>query len=488
MLALEAAFLNPTTVGYTPKNDLKAFYETRYTHSFNTANPWTDIEGFMQDYATEIKGAPVFIGEYHATMSAAKEDMKGIIKLAESMPKMFLGVSFFEFQVRYDKGGTELGFGMFGLGDFSLQTMDYFGAKYDVWCLVPVMDPIGKAYSLNDAVTTAFGGVGIDVNELCIADPAKVKLTQEGFGAILTRHDSTKMAVFAQRVVEHMGGLVLDAGGLATFAALYSGASGTPKGDFADLASDLGRNHPDWASWDNTAACVADRSSSLSSLGDTISYACSHMKSLNCGTDIPANCSSYQDPLKLADYVFSAYFNEMGNDQPLENCYSAGAMVYAHSKSYRQWDSICVLTTDPDTTAMTELGYKEILSLGTDKVAEFIRRVVKLEDYQVGDEQGLKRYAASPPASLAQLKSEIKAQPWVCGGDTLRNCGAPPPSPPPGTTPGSSTWLIVAVVAAAVAVAALLGVVVWRRKQAREQRSSLRDPFRERIEILASVA
>eukprot|EP00434_Breviolum_minutum_P018007 symbB.v1.2.015877.t1/scaffold1199.1/size145752/4 len=55
MLALRRAMENPKDVGYTAKNDLAEVYKTRFTNSFNTNNPATDMK-------------PLFLNDYEALM------------------------------------------------------------------------------------------------------------------------------------------------------------------------------------------------------------------------------------------------------------------------------------------------------------------------------------------------------------------------------------------------------------------------------------
>eukprot|EP00441_Pelagodinium_beii_P041055 CAMPEP_0197633622 /NCGR_PEP_ID=MMETSP1338-20131121/9951_1 /TAXON_ID=43686 ORGANISM="Pelagodinium beii, Strain RCC1491" /NCGR_SAMPLE_ID=MMETSP1338 /ASSEMBLY_ACC=CAM_ASM_000754 /LENGTH=96 /DNA_ID=CAMNT_0043205329 /DNA_START=3 /DNA_END=290 /DNA_ORIENTATION=+ len=93
-------------------------------------------------------------------------------------------MAFFEFQVRYDKGGSEMGFGMFGLGSVKLSQMDYFGEPEDVWCLTEVIDA-KSSNAVAKEVSTAFGGPGIDANQLCVIDPRKVQITEDGYQAVL---------------------------------------------------------------------------------------------------------------------------------------------------------------------------------------------------------------------------------------------------------------------------------------------------------------
>ncbi|CAE7864762.1 UVR8, partial [Symbiodinium microadriaticum] len=90
------------------------------------------------------------------------------------------GVSFFEFHVRYDKGGSEMDFGIFQLGDYPVAEFDYFGDEFQAWCLVPAAKGDGE---LPRAVASAYGG-SADFSQLCIPDPRKVTLTSHGYRSI----------------------------------------------------------------------------------------------------------------------------------------------------------------------------------------------------------------------------------------------------------------------------------------------------------------
>lgn len=67
----------------------------------------------------------------------------------------FMGYSFFEFSKRYDKGGEETKFGMFGYDDCALLDMNYTGQVYTIWSLKPENDKLG--YPLVSALKAAFG-------------------------------------------------------------------------------------------------------------------------------------------------------------------------------------------------------------------------------------------------------------------------------------------------------------------------------------------
>lgn len=182
MLELRDAIRDPASVGYYPRNDLWTNYKFRFVNSVNTANPFTDIKRlFLDDYDVLFMGTPVFIGEYHDPDVYERQDLQGVLAIAEDESTLLSGISFFEFQVRYDKGGSEMGFGMFGLSDerrvaeFTLEWKPFTS-----WCLSPVKaegrrHPPGTNRFLeasqdvyvHTAVARAFGGAGVGEHEMC---------------------------------------------------------------------------------------------------------------------------------------------------------------------------------------------------------------------------------------------------------------------------------------------------------------------------------
>eukprot|EP00434_Breviolum_minutum_P018008 symbB.v1.2.015878.t1/scaffold1199.1/size145752/5 len=171
------------------------------------------------------------------------------------------------------------------------------------------------------------------------------------------------MAEFVERVIQHMGGEVADPHELNAFAQKYSSLNSEvtvrmlAEADlsFASMTSDLGK-HPTWVIWDEAAACVADRSSDESSVGEAISVACGQVGSFNC-TDLPSFCS--KDIWTKADYVLSLYYYMLkGKASPLRDCNFDGAAMFAITKVYTVQDPTCVITKDPATTSLSEEGYQ----------------------------------------------------------------------------------------------------------------------------------
>lgn len=153
MRDLRRAMWKPESVGYHASNDLWKAYQERFENSVNTANPARGPGGFkrffLDDYNRLFPSTPVFVGEYHSPATAdLRGDLEAVLELAEDPATMLTGISFFEFQVRYDKGGAEMSFGIFGLGDKALSQVT-LGAPaaatgqgtFPVWCLEPVALP-----------------------------------------------------------------------------------------------------------------------------------------------------------------------------------------------------------------------------------------------------------------------------------------------------------------------------------------------------------
>lgn len=465
MMELPSAMEKPEDVGYQANNNLAEVYKTRFTNSFNTANPANDMKPlFLNDYEANFDSTPVFIGEYHSTHVSTKKDIHDVIEVAKNSDAL-VGVSFFEFQVRYDKGGTEMDFGMFGLGQISLAEMNFFGVEFPVWCLMKIQDAKDPGNTIADSLTVGFEGEGIPDDQLCVIDPKKVPLSEDGYQAILSTKSVNKMADFVRRVIWHMGGDVEDDKALVNFATKYakqslevtvrrlSGLS------FASMVDELGQ-HPSWVLWDAMAACVADRSADQDTVGEAIGWTCGNFRSFNC-SDLPSFCS--EDVWAHADYVFSLYFAvETDHSSPLEHCNFGGAAMFAPSKVYRSQDSACIVTKDPATTALSEEGYQMILQFhDTDKAAVFIQREVEDLKMKVANKSALTNFAMKPPAHFKDLKEQLPQVPWVCGGPSGRNCRFPL-NPTDG---GGGGWVVGLIICIVLLFAAILAALYVRRKR-----------------------
>jgi len=465
MYELKAAMLHPSTVGYSPKNDLRDAYENRFHHSFNAASPATSIrDQFLNIYSAEFR-EPFFIGEYHAHMVAQRDDLAAILNLAKDTKNKFLGICFFEFQKSYWKGGSELDFGMLGLGTTPLVNFTANDKTYTAWCLDDhVVDPHQQGTTLVQEVIRAYGGEGYDFAGACISDPARVPITANGYKLILAEKSTAQMMTFVARVVGHLGGVVVDKSGLKDFAAGYSGEARPTAGNFAAMVGLLaGAPQPKWARWDTvSAACVADHGALPQALTEAVDYACRQMQTFKCA-DVPQKCKG----MLHADYVFSVYYNDVaGGTDPLRNCFFTGAAQYAPHETYKSWDSSCVVTRDPASTALTQEGYAAVLKTGdSDKVAKLIRRVLSERLHEnVSDTSALKRLArnesATLPRSFGQLLLVLRKALWTCGGETNRKCPRDPPD-----APQASAWTWFCLATAVGIVITVLLYFVWERRQ-----------------------
>jgi len=404
MQELRIAFLNPLAYGYQPRNNLAQFYYFRFMNSFNTANSAGDVQSlFLSTYEKAFPAVPVVIQEYHSPhVPDQQQDLHDILNLSRHS-SVLLGISFFEYQVRYDKGGSELNFGLFGLGDYSFANFSYFGNNVSNSCLVPRDATAVK--SLASVLAEEFHGVGIDESTLCMPDPAKVTLDQAGYDLIADQRNLQRMGTFVRRVVQHLGGDVVNETGFLDY--VHDNSSK----HFDTLVAAIRKEEPAWAACDADAACFVDREALMSQVRSAVDSVCD--TGFNC-TDIPPECSG--DLWSTADYVFSMSFNQTGAS-PFAACYFGGAAVFGNAMLQEEHNSKCVVSPNPAYTALIEDGYQVILSQASpDQTAIFIARVVA-ESLGGGivDRSALLEFAAHPPASLPQLKAQLKEEAWLCG-------------------------------------------------------------------------
>jgi len=139
MLELRHAMQHPESVGYQARNDLWKAYRQRFVNSFNTASAAHTIRPqFLDAYHVAFRETPVFIGEYHAeNQKDLEKDLATILDLASDRSTLLTGLSFFEFQVRYDKGGSASEFGIFDLGDKGVGSMSINNRQLTTRCLSP---------------------------------------------------------------------------------------------------------------------------------------------------------------------------------------------------------------------------------------------------------------------------------------------------------------------------------------------------------------
>merc|ERR1711920_158792 len=370
MSQLDDAMRHPGKYGYTPRNDITAAYLSRFTHSFNTHVPASDVEPlFLNAYAERFSSMPVYTAEYHRLGANQSQDLDLILQITENSD-LLLGISFFQFQVAYWKTGSEMEFGMFGLGDQVVASMPYFSKHYDVYCLQPEeSDATGR--TIAEAMTQVYGGPGVDATTLCSANPLGVPLDQAGYVQIASQQSVSQMLLFVQRALSHMGASV-KAGSRAELESFAEGYSGDVGADaFAQMAGYLG-SRPDWTEFDPTALCVANREVHPSIVASGIDWVCSQGGSA-CD-DVPSQCDS-GNPYRLGDFVFSRFAKEArasSSWNPLIHCSFGGAALFAPSGVYEQWigaracaaGGTSTTSTNTETDTSTTTGVEGTISSG----------------------------------------------------------------------------------------------------------------------------
>jgi len=161
MAQLRASFLDPLSVGYKPRNDLKQAYTDRFVNSFSAEDASArEIQAFQTLYDKHFAGTRVFISDLHLAKSASKEDLNTVLKLARNPHTMLRGFSFSEFQARHDRADSSRRSALFALGSEQLGKVHFFGQRVSSWCLSAVE-------GLPDVVAAAFGGSVATLSELC---------------------------------------------------------------------------------------------------------------------------------------------------------------------------------------------------------------------------------------------------------------------------------------------------------------------------------
>lgn len=118
-----AGIADPLIANYTPRSEMSALQEafsTRWIHGLNTQAPWAFVKEMVSNSYKEFLPMPWFIGEYGAngqTKEVIQQDLEAMALEAQSDDSHFAGVAFFQFQTAFEKGGSELNFGLFALGD-----------------------------------------------------------------------------------------------------------------------------------------------------------------------------------------------------------------------------------------------------------------------------------------------------------------------------------------------------------------------------------
>jgi len=166
-----AAVQDPQIAQYTPKSshsELQEAFRTRWVHGLNTAAPWNYVKDIISKDYSQFLPTPWFVGEYGANgqdEATIQSDLRSMQDFA-SRGDQFLGAAIFQFQTSYWKGGAEMNFGLFGLGDEQVgntgevcDRVSFHCRTWPVHCLTTDLSHLqGSAARRAQAVASAWGG------------------------------------------------------------------------------------------------------------------------------------------------------------------------------------------------------------------------------------------------------------------------------------------------------------------------------------------
>lgn len=168
-----AGVANPSLAQYTPRGPVKRLQDAfakRWVHSLNTQSPWSFVKEQVESVYHQFLPHRWFIGEYGAngqTNTTIISDLQDMEEHAKTHNESFWGATFFQFQTAYEKGGSELNFGMYSLGNESIgETGEVCSGstcntKYKVYCLNTNLPWFEKTPPLShraEAVAAAWNG------------------------------------------------------------------------------------------------------------------------------------------------------------------------------------------------------------------------------------------------------------------------------------------------------------------------------------------
>lgn len=160
---------NPAAVGYNPRCsrvELEHAFRTRWVHGLNTQAPWDFVDAVIGGEEAKFAPIPWFIGEYGANGQLAatiQRDLENIERKARE-DEMFLGVAFFQYQTAHFKGGSEMNFGLFRLGEQLFSE----GTGLPVYCLSTDLSWLpGAMGDRASAVAAAWHGSLEGIKGLC---------------------------------------------------------------------------------------------------------------------------------------------------------------------------------------------------------------------------------------------------------------------------------------------------------------------------------
>jgi len=155
---------------------LQEAFRSRWIHGLNTQSPWSFVIDVISQNYDQFLPIPWFIGEYGG--NGQDEDLiRADLQSMQSKAReddSFLGAAFFQFQTTYWKGGAEMNFGLFGLGDDQIgetgEVCELGCRTWPVHCLTTKLTWLpGSKANRARAVATAWGG-SIDHSSLCSSE------------------------------------------------------------------------------------------------------------------------------------------------------------------------------------------------------------------------------------------------------------------------------------------------------------------------------
>merc|ERR1711920_873289 len=168
---------HPDRLNYKPRPSQAALmeaYKTRWAHAVNVQTP--GILGYMKKHYYQFEPRPWFIGEYGAgglPKEAIETELSTMDEEARESTSPFMGAAIFQFQAAYFKGGSEMNFGLFRLGDREIgKTGDIsdkgMGNKtFPVFCLTTECGTLPEYVGWRaQAVAESWGG-RIDPSKMC---------------------------------------------------------------------------------------------------------------------------------------------------------------------------------------------------------------------------------------------------------------------------------------------------------------------------------
>merc|ERR1712070_1283437 len=140
-------------------------FDNRWIHAMNTAAPWSYVKGAIGGKYSQFLPKKWFIGEYGAgglSQQVIQSDVSDMDEFAKE-DAGFAGMNMFQFQTAYAKGGSEMNFGIFALGNEKVGDTDNVPNQYPVYCLNTDLEWFDKAGHPEmshraDAVAKGWGG------------------------------------------------------------------------------------------------------------------------------------------------------------------------------------------------------------------------------------------------------------------------------------------------------------------------------------------